>query len=474
MKLNKIIIFLYLVIFSVGAFHCQSQQKKQSDAKENMVAPKPPMGWNSFDAYDCAITEDQFKATVDYMAEHLLEYGWEYAVIDYIWFNPAPGSWNNPNRRFGHPDLRINSDGTPQDTLAMDQWGRLLPAVNRFPSAKNGNGFKLLADYAHSKGLKFGIHIMRGIPRQAYYENRPILGTNYTAAEITEPWDVCNWNNNMFGIDTTKSGAQEYYNSIFNLYADWGVDYIKADDMMYPTYHKGEIEMMRRAIDQCGRPIVLSLSPGEAPLSQAKHLEKHANMWRISRDFWDEWDKLLHTFDLLNAWSSYIEPNHWPDADMLPIGHISLGGRPHGPDRISRLTLDEHYTLMTLWCIARSPLIMGGDLLTSPERSLSFLKNKEVIAVNQHSENNRQVYRDFQNTMTFWMADIPGSEDKYLALFNLGDEKKIVIFNFELEYMRDKYLFRDLWAHKDLGVFEKEFGVELAEHGAGLYRLKKQ
>ncbi|UCE05331.1 MAG: glycoside hydrolase family 27 protein, partial [bacterium] len=266
----------------------------------------------------------------------------------------------------------------------------------------------------------------------------------------------------------------EYYNSIFNLYADWGVDYIKADDMMYPTYHRGEIEMMRRAIDQCGRPIVLSLSPGEAPLSQAKHLEKHANMWRISRDFWDEWDKLLHTFDLLNAWSSYIQPNHWPDADMLPIGHISLGGRPHGPDRMSRLTWDEHYTLMTLWCITRSPLIMGGDLLTSPERSLSFLKNKEVIAVNQHSENNRQVYRDFQNNVTVWMADIPGSEDKYLALFNLGDEKKIVIFNFELEYMRDKYLIRDLWTRKDLGIFEKEFGVELAEHEAGLYRLKKQ
>ena len=436
-----------------------------------MVAPTPPMGWNSFDCYDCIITEEQFKAVVDYMAKNLLEYGWEYAVIDYIWFHSEPGNWDNPNRRFGDPELRLNPDGSPLDKMVMDPYGRLLPAENRFPSAKGGKGFKPLADYVHSKGMKFGIHIMRGIPRQAWYENTLIYGTNYTATDIAEPWDTCPWSNHMFGVDDSKPGAQEYYNSLFNMYAEWDVDFIKADDMMVPPYHSGDIDMMRKAINQCGRPMVLSLSCGEAPLSRAKHLEKNANMWRISADFWDDWDKLLHNFDLLNQWSSYIQPNHWPDADMLPIGHLSLGGRPEGPDRMSNFTWPEHYTLLTLWCITRSPLMMGGDVLSSSEQTLSFLRNKEVLGVNQHSLNNRQVFKD--NTKAAWIADIPGSQNKYVALFNLSNHRETVCFEFEYEGLRGEYLVRDLWVHQDLGLFKGEFKTELDSHGAGLYHINK-
>ncbi len=222
------------------------------------------MGWNSFDAYDCRIDEATFRNVVDFMAERMKPLGWEYVVIDYIWFNPTPGNWDNPNRRYGHPDVRLDSEGRPMDRLTMDQWGRLLPAVERFPTAAGGRGFKPIADYVHSKGMKFGIHIMRGLPRQAYYDNLPVKGSEYKAQDIAEPWDTCNWCNNMFGIDASKPGAQEYYDSLFALYAAWGVDYIKADDMMFPPYHAGEIEMMRRAIEKCGRPMVLSLSCGEA------------------------------------------------------------------------------------------------------------------------------------------------------------------------------------------------------------------
>ncbi len=464
---KPILLFMLLLAFMLS---CQVFQ--QQSAKQEMIASTPPMGWNSFDAYDSAINEDQFRATVDFMAENLLEYGWTYAVIDYLWFHPEPGDWNNPSRRFGHADLRLNPDGSPIDTLTMDPYGRLLPVVNRFPSSAGGKGFKPLSDYVHSKGMEFGIHIMRGIPRQAYFEKRPVLGTSWTARDIAELWDTCPWLNHMFGVDPTKPGAQEYYNSIFDLYAEWGVDYIKADDMMAPPFHKGEIEMMRKALDQCGRPMVLSLSPGEAPLSQAKFLEKNANLWRISDDFWDEWENLVHNFDLLNAWSPFIQPNHWPDGDMLPIGHLSIGGRPHGPDRMSKLTWPEHRTLMTLWCISRSPLMMGGDLLTSSLESLSYLKNQEVLEVNQKSENNRQIYRN--DARACWMADIPESGEKYLALFNLADEKQSVSFIFEWEYMRDAYTIRDLWEHRDLGIFEKEFGTVLEPHGAGLYSMIKK
>ncbi|GAB6166060.1 glycoside hydrolase family 27 protein [Thermostilla marina] len=435
------------------------------------VAPRPPMGWNSYDAYDCRINEQEFRATVDFMAEHLLPHGWEYAVIDFIWFNPAPGVHQMPGKRFGHPDVRLDENGRPIDRLAMDPYGRLLPAVERFPSAADGKGFKPLADYVHGKGMKFGIHIMRGIPRQAYYDNTPILGTNLHARDIAEPWDTCRWCNNMFGVDTTKPGAQEYYDSLFQLYAEWGVDFVKADDMMFPVYHKGEIEAMHKAIRKCGRPIVLSLSCGEAPLGHAHHVFRHANMWRISADFWDNWESLRHNFDLLNAWSPFIAPGRWPDADMLPIGHLSLDGRPHGPDRQSQFSWPEHYTLMSLWCIARSPLMMGGDLLTSSEKSLSFLKNDEVLAVNQNSVDNRQVIKE--RNKVIWIATDPDTGDKYLGLFNIGETEAWIQFEFEYEMLRGKFRIRDLWAHKDLGEFEKTFAAKLPPHGAGLYRMTK-
>ena len=439
------------------------------DTPAETVAVRPPMGWNSFDAYDCRINESQFRKVVDFMTERMKPLGWEYVVIDYIWFNPEPGNWDNPDRRYGHPDLRLDEDGRPIDKLVMDEWGRLLPAENRFPSASDGAGFKPLADYVHSKGLKFGIHIMRGIPRQAYYEDSPIKGSEASARDIAEPWDNCAWCNNMFGVDSTREGAQAYYDSLFELYASWDVDYIKADDTMFPPYHSGEIEMMRRAIDNCGRPMVLSLSCGEAPLSRGPHLLENANMWRISSDFWDKWKSLEHNFGLLNSWSGYIGDGHWPDADMLPIGRLSLDGRPHGPERESKFTWEEHKTLMTLWCIARSPLMWGGDPMTTSEKSLSYLTNPEVIAVNQHSTDNRQVTGNEQRVC--WIATEPESGDRYVALFNLAEKPAPVSLRLEWEGIRGQQEVRDLWARKDIGLVKGELRKLLPPHGSGLYRL---
>ncbi len=435
------------------------------------VAVSPPMGWNSFDAYDCRINEEQFRQAVDFMAERLKPYGWEYCVIDYCWFNPAPGSWNNPARRFGHPDLKTDADGRPIERLAMDSWGRLLPSPERFPSASQGRGFKPLADYVHSRGLKFGIHIMRGIPRQAYFDDTPIKKSSASAKDIAENWDRCDWCNNMFGVDATKPGAQEYYDSLFALYAKWGVDFVKADDTMVPPYHRAEIEMMRKAIDKCGRPIVLSLSCGEAPLSQAKHLVGNANMWRVSADFWDEWSQLEHAFELLNSWSSHIGPGHWPDADMIPIGRLSLGGRPHGPERESKFTAAEKQTLMTLFCIARSPLIWGGDPLSVTEEDLSYLSNFEILSVNQKSENNQQLYRTTNSAC--WVATDPGTEDTYVALFNLSEKQTEIAMDLEWLSLRGEYLVRDLWQQQADGTAAGRLVRDLPPHGAGLYRLTK-
>jgi hypothetical protein len=433
------------------------------------VASRPPMGWNSFDAWDSRITEAQFKANVDFMARELKPYGWEYAVVDYIWFNDNPGAWNNPDKRLGHPNLRLDADGRPVELLVMDEFGRVLPSEQRFPSAAGGKGFKPLADYVHGKGLKFGIHIMRGIPRQAWFENLPIKGTNLRARDIGEPWDTCGWCNNMFGVDATKPGAQEYYDSLFELYAAWEVDFIKADDMMYRNYHAGEIEMMRKALDRCGRPMVLSLSCGDAPLGRAHHLKANANMWRVSGDFWDKWPALERMFGLLDAWSPFIGPGHWPDADMLTIGRLCIDDRPHGPERLSRFTWNEHRTMMTLWSMARSPLMMGGDLPTSPEKSLAFLKNPEVLAVNQNSADNRQVFRDEDHAI--WIATDPATGDRYLALFNLVDDIRDVTFELEREGLRGRFKARDLWKREDAGVIEGSITRKLGAHDAALFRL---
>jgi len=438
-------------------------------AAEAPVAPRPPMGWNSFDAWDSRVTEAVFKANADFMARELKPFGWEYCVVDYIWFNPDPGGWDNPEKRFGHPNLRLDDEGRPLDKLVMDEYGRLFPATNRFPSAMNGQGFKPLADYVHAKGLKFGIHIMRGIPRQAYFENLPIKGTKLHAQDIGESWDSCGWCNNMFGVDASKPGGQEYYDSLFELYAAWGVDFVKVDDILFRNYHAGEIELIRKAIDRCGRPMVLSLSPGDAPLGRAQHLVANADMWRVCADFWDTWPSLERMFGLLDAWSPFIGPNHWPDADMLPIGHLSIGDRPHGPDRLSRFTWQEHRTMLTLWCMARSPLMMGGDLPTSPEKSLAFLKNPEVLAVDQDSTDNRQVWRDEHYVV--WMAADPKTGDRYLALFNLDDDIRDVTFEFEREALRGKFQVRDLWQRADIGVREGSLTQKLGPHDAALFRL---
>lgn len=463
-----------LIILIACSCHTGSDVQQGPGSESTMTDPfsRPMMGWNSFDAFDSRINEQEFREIVDYMADSLLEYGWEYAVIDYIWWHPSPGDWSNPDKRFGHPNIRYAPDGKPLDPTTIDEFGRLLPAVERFPSSAGGKGFRPIADYVHSKGLKFGIHVMRGIHRYAWYYDLPIKGTSYKAGEISEITDTCNWCNHMFGVDSSKAGAQEYYNSLFELYASWGVDFVKVDDMMYPRYHQGEIEMIRKAIDACGRPIVLSLSCGDAPLDKAQHLTENANMWRVSADFWDNWGDLRRNFDLLAEWAQYIAPGAYPDADMLPVGLISLDGRPHGPERYSKLTLPEHYTLFTLWMISKSPLMLGADLRHLPANVFSMISNPEVIAVNQGSINNREVYRDERSVV--WQSEDPESGAVYLALFNISEETCDVRANLRELGFRGRYSVRDLWLRSEIDEVKNEIVINLEPHGAGLYKLVKK
>jgi hypothetical protein len=319
---------------------------------------------------------------------------------------------------------------------------------------------------------------MRGIPRQAVHLNTAIYGTDIRAREIAHVNSICSWNTDMYGIDPTKKGAQEYYDSIFKLYSEWGVDFVKVDDIAYSDiglekYHSGEVELIRNAIERCGRKIVLSLSPGPALIEYADHLKKYADMWRISGYFWDRWDDLYNAFEKFNQWCRHVGEGHWPDADMLPIGHIGIRSCEHGlGDRWTRFTKDEQMTLMTLWCIFRSPLMVGCELRDNDEWTLSILTNEEVLGVLKHSHSGRQVLRYGQYIV--WSAlDKDGSY--YLALFNIGPITSKLDFQLsKADIPPGDYLVRDLWQHQYIGNVNQKITLEIPSHGVRFIKLMKK
>ena len=411
------------------------------------------MGWNSCDSYGTTVREDQVKANAEWMAEHLAKYGWQYIVVDIQWYEPNAQ---------GH-------DYKPGAPLTIDEYGRLLPAVNRFPSSANGAGFKPLADYVHGKGLKFGIHIMRGIPRQAVEKNLPIRGTPFHAADITDKENGCRWNPDMCGVDTTKPGAQAYYDSIAELYAAWGVDFIKADDMASHLYQPAEIKALSLAIRKTGRPMVLSLSPGPAPITEGEFFEKFAQMWRISDDFWDDWKLLLKQFDYTRDWAPFVGKNNtWPDADMLPLGKLRVTEKDGGGSP-TKFTADEQQTVMTLWSIFRSPLIFGGDLPSDDPATTALITNEEVLAVDQHGSSGHQALE--RGNIRAWVANGEKIGERYVAAFNLGESTENVSLSWtELGILVGIADVRDVWQRKPLGALSG-VQMELRPHASVFYRL---
>ncbi len=418
---------------------------------KNGLAQTPPMGWNSWDCFGPTVREDEVRANADYMAEKLLKFGWDTIVVDIQWYEPNAKSHG----------YRPNAE------LVMDEYGRLLPALNRFPSAANGAGFKPLADYVHSKGLKFGIHILRGIPRQAVRQNLPILNSPYRAADVANTNSVSPWIDDMYGVDMSKPGAQAYYDSIAALYAQWDVDFIKADDILWP-YHDTEIAGLSQAIQHSGRPIVLSLSPGvDMTTDHYDHLKQNCELFRISADFWDRWEDLKAQFENCAKWEKFTGPGCWADADMLPLGHIGIRAE-RGDNRQSLFTKDEQVTLMTLWVISRSPLMFGGHLPDNDDFTLGLLTNDEVLQVLRASKNNHQLFREGEHIA--WVAQSSESNDQYLAVFNAGDAPATV--EVDLAALGSgQYAARDLWSQSDVGHVQGKWAQEIAPHAAKFYRL---
>lgn len=428
---------------------------------KNKFAKTPPMGWNSYDYYDTTVNESQIKENADFMAKNLKEYGWEYVVVDIQWYAHKAGS------------MRDKFQYIPFSKLEIDEFSRLQPDPDRFPSSVNGAGFKPLADYIHNLGLKFGIHIMRGIPRIAAHMHSKIKGIETTADMIADPSSICGWNPDMYGVRNTSEG-QAYYDSLIELYASWGVDFIKCDDICNTNLYrenqysaKHEIEMLSKAIQKCGHPIILSLSPGPALIDKAWHYEKYANMWRITDDFWDNWPLLKDMFKRCELWQNHVSEGCYPDCDMLPLGYL---GKGFDDERITNFTKDEQKTMMTLWCLFGSPLMLGCELTKLDKWTLSLLTNNNLLSLLTPDCKPKQIYLDDEKAV--WMANNDKLCKKYVALFNLSDSISnisVIVDELDINYS-DVYLI-NLWTSSRSKSQDSNISAELAPHSCVIFEI---
>jgi hypothetical protein len=482
---------LLISVLAVQPARTQTSLPAAQTASAAKVALTPPMGWNSWDAYGLTITEDQFRANVKVEANELKSFGWNYAVIDEGWF-------------FYNPE-----DRPKPDTLhyAIDANGRYVPVPARFPSVQTSQAvqppppaaapvvpapkliatvqstsFKPLADWVHSQGLKFGIHIVRGIPRASVERNLPIANSSFHATDAADTSDACPWDPTNWGVKNNAAG-QAWYDSLLAQYADWGVDFIKVDCIASHPYKADEIRMIRKAIDKTGRPIVLSLSPGPTALRNAAEVASLAQMWRISDDFWDVWtngngngfpQSLTGQFAKTAVWAHYTKPGNWPDADMLPIGEL----RPvpgDGEPRTTRLTRTEQQTLLTLWAMARSPLVLGANLTLLSDETYKLITNADLIRIDQTATRSGQVLHD--GDIVVWTADLPpDSPDGTIALafFNTGESQVVLDSSFEAYNLEAAtYRIKDVWTGKTTNKVKSVESLTLEPHACVLWLLKK-
>ena len=434
-------------------------------------APQPPLGWNSWDAYGLTINEADFRSNAQVLAG-FRQYGWQYAVVDEGWYMQDPFADKLAARKY-----------------VWDGHGLLIPASNRFPSAANGAGFRPLGDWLHSQGLKFGLHIVRGIPKQVVDENLPIAGSAFHAAEAADKSETCPWDDGNYGVSDNAAG-QAYYDSMIRLYASWGLDYIKVDCISDHPYRVSEIRQISAAIKKSGRPMVLSLSPGPTQLSHAAELSDLAQMWRITDDHWDGWSfkhddpksefpmGLRDAFDRLAKWYTYTGHGVWPDPDMLPVGVL----KPHpgwGEPRISRYTHDEQQTEFVLWSVTRSPLILGANLTALDDFTRSLLSNQMLLFVDQNATWSQPVdakAAGLPENTRIWRATIdqPGARNyrEYVALFNLSDAPQRIRANWkQLGIEGNKHHVTSAFESGD-GRDQKELDVQLPAHGSQLFEVR--
>jgi len=425
------------------------------------LTPTPPMGWNSFDCYGCAANERVLKENLEVFAEKLKPFGYEYFVVDNGWF----GEYEiPPGEEF--PLAKHAAE------VRIDEYGRYLPSKVSFP-----NGLKPIIDRAHKLGVKFGVHMMRGVSRKAVKLNLPIKGTSHRAAEVANTSDTCKWCHYNYGVDMDKPGAQQFYNSVLEKLAEMRVDFVKYDDIVHQPR---EIEAVAKAIEHCGRQVVFSISPGRLADVANMNIYKKADMLRITADVWDRREDLEKGFVRWEQMQSYGGDGFWLDLDMIPFGHLAvwnprrpgvtndkpgqelLGGK--GFERMDNFAVEQKQTFMAQRALAASPLFMGGDLPTTDELSFKLITNREMLACNRNGVVGKLIYR--QDGLDVWKTPHKTKPDHgWVGIFNRSESAG----NFRLKKRNLglieglSYEFYDIWrgrAVKDRGEFDFRIGAD--------------
>jgi alpha-galactosidase len=435
-------VFAIIILMASG---CKNQQVAQS-----VVCAKPPMGFNSYDSYGVFLNQETAKKIMGNMAQKYKPYGYEYFVMDAGWYyefdvDPATKLPQHPLH-----SVPVLSN--------LDEYGLPEPSKVYFP-----DGIKVLADYAHVRGLKFGLHLMRGVFRQAVKENCKIKGTNILLKDIVDTLNICSWSDLCYGVDMKKPGAYKYYESMVDKMASWGVDFIKYDDI---TGFPEEIDAIVDAINRCKQKIVLSLSAGLDAKIENLSCYQNSNMLRITDDIWDNQHSIDMSFVAMKKYQGRGIPGFWPDLDMIALGPLEVNdlNREIGPTkkgaRSSLFDKNQAQTFITQRAIFASPLIIGGDLLTMDDFTYKLLTNKDMITCNQNGVTGLQVYD--QDSLEIYKAPLRNKvTEGWLAVFNRkSTEAKVTLKkqNFGFYYPRPgldelmnwkDYKLRDIWNQEE-------------------------
>jgi Alpha galactosidase A/NPCBM-associated, NEW3 domain of alpha-galactosidase/Alpha galactosidase C-terminal beta sandwich domain len=404
----------------------------------------PPMGWSSWSALreGSGLTEDGIKAQARVMHDKLQQYGYRYINIDAGWSDHL-------------------------DAYGRDTWD-----TTRFP-----DGIPALATYLHGLGLKLGIYLTPGVPVEAYQKNLPIHGSLYHIQDIADPTQPGNTNNDGYRIDFSKPGAQEYVQSYADLFASWGVDYIKMDFVgpgggVVPGDNRPDMQAWHQAIVATGRPMHLELS-NSLSIADAATWEATSNGWRTGGDIecycgvngsstpLTSWQKVSGRFDQVATWQPYGGPDAFNDYDSIEVGNGDGDG----------LTPDERQTQLSLWSLAASPLLLGTDLTKLDAADLALLTNHDVIAVDQDAINASRVAKS-ATTQVFAKTEPNGGVT--IGLFNTGSAAQTVLVDPATAGLppSPSYRLDNLWTHEVTRSSGGSLAAAVPAHGAALLRVR--
>lgn len=385
---------------------------------------KPPLGWNSYDCIFMDINDSVTRANMRVFKERYLPAGYKYFVIDDGW--------------------QVKPTATPE--ICIDSFGRCVPDPKKFP-----DGLIPLITLAHSEGISFGVWIICGAPIGAAQENFHIKGSNLLFKdEIDTNSCVESWHKS-FHFKKNSSAIQLYYNSVFELLAQWGVDFVKYD---YITQSPDDIAAVRNAINKCGRDIVLSLS-ARGDLEFANSYDA-ADMARIVDDVWDDQFSINRSFDAWKKWFPYSKMEFWLDLDMIPFGTISWPGRPDS------LSTAQKQTIMTQRAMAASPLMFGGLLTDLHETDYLLTTNKRMLECDQNGVCGQLLFES--DSIEIWKTEKSNSKSGWIGIFNRKNFKVAILkklLDFKLE-TNCSYKFYDIWGDSELS---DEFSSTIDENG---------